>query len=125
MSYYICKGAQLQCSMGSSPGQLIVVPKGTLNYLHGELMANIMDYKPLVNIQPFGMCKSMANPTVAAATAANFGRLQPMPCQPNTVTPWTPGKSNVLESKNPALMDDCKLACAWAGVISVNETGQK
>ena len=125
MSYYICKGAQLQCTMGSAQSQLEVVPKGKQNYLHGELMANIMDNKPMVNIQPFGQCKSLANPTVAAATAANYGRLQPMPCVPNTTTPWTPGKNNVLESKNPALMNDCKLMCMWAGTISINQTGQK
>ena len=32
--------------------------------------ANIMDNKPMLNILPFGMCASLANPTVAAATTA-------------------------------------------------------
>jgi len=125
MAYYICNGAQLKCTMGTSPNQLILIPKGKLNYLHGELMANIMDFKPMVNIQSFGQCMSLANPTVAAATAANLGVLHPMPCIPNTQSPWIPGKSDVLESKNPALINDCKLMCMWAGMISINETGQK
>ena len=32
-------------------------------------LANIMDNKPMLNILPFGMCSSPANPMVAAATA--------------------------------------------------------
>jgi hypothetical protein len=86
--------------------------------------ANIMDYKPLVNILPFVMCSSMANPTVAAATAAALGVLTPMPCIPNTIAPWTPGCPTVLIGNQPALNDSSMLMCMWGGVIQIKQAGQ-
>ena len=124
MPYYVCKGAKLKCSMGDSQSDLSVIHPVKPAYLHGENMANIMDNKPMMNILPFGQCKSMANPVVAAATAANFGRLQPMPCIPNTVMPWSNGKMNTLVKGQPALMDNGKLMCMWAGMIEINDDGQ-
>jgi hypothetical protein len=52
----------------------------------GTPAANIMDNKPIVNIPPFGVCMSLANPTVASATAA-AGRIDTDACIPNTVAP--------------------------------------
>ena len=124
MPYYVCKGAKLKCSMGNQQSDLGVVHPVKPVYLHGENMANIMDNKPMMNINPFGQCKSLANPTVAAATAANLGRLQPMPCIPNTVTPWTGGKTDVLVKMQPALLNNGKLMCMWAGMIEVTNEGQ-
>jgi len=123
MPNHVCNGAALQCSMGMAPGTLVVLP------LHRTLTsnqpaANIMDNKPMVNIMPFGMCQSPANPTVAAATAAALGVLTPMPCIPATTAPWAPGSPTVLLDNMPALNDTSKLMCMWAGVISVNFAGQ-
>jgi hypothetical protein len=84
----------------------------------------IMDHVPMTNIMPFGMCTSLANPTVASATAAALGVLTPMPCVPVTPAPWVPGVPNVLITNQPALDDTCKLMCNWAGVISVVFPGQ-
>ena len=124
MSYYVCKGAKLKCSFGSDQSDLGVMhPMQAVN-LHGQPMANIQDYKPMMNIQPFGQCKSLANPTVASATAANNGKLQEMPCIPNTTSPWTPGNMKVLLKGMPALMNDCKLMCMWAGIIEITNAGQ-
>ena len=58
--------------------------------------ANINDHIPMVNILPFGMCQSLANPMVAAATAAALGVLTPMPCIPVTPAPWVPGSPTDL-----------------------------
>ena len=124
MPYYVCNGARLKCSMGDSQSELGVIHPVKPKYLHGENMANIMDHKPMVNIKPFGQCKSLANPVVAAATAANYGKLQPMPCIPNTISPWIVGKTNVLVKMQPALMNNDKLMCMWAGLIEISDEGQ-
>jgi len=109
-------GSMLQCSMGAAPASLVVVvPTVTAATPPG---ANIMDCAPMVNIPTFGMCRSPANPTVAAATAAALGVLTPMPCVPVT-TPWTPGVATVLLRGMPALDASSKCMCAFGGQISI------
>jgi hypothetical protein len=73
---------------------------------------------------PFGVCRSLANPTVAAATSAALGVLTPMPCIPATSSPWVPGAPTVLLGNQPSLDNTCKLMCNWAGVIQVVSPGQ-
>jgi hypothetical protein len=124
MANFVCKGAKLKCSFGSSQSDLIVIPKEQMIFVTGENMASIDDYKPMVNIMPFGMCKSLLNPTVAAATVANFGKLQEMPCIPNTTAPWVPGKPDTYVTGMLTLLDNCKLMCMWAGIIEVTNHGQ-
>lgn len=123
MPSFVCSTAQMQCSMGSAPSVLTVLPVRTVN-LCSKPQANISDFQPMVNIAPFGLCRSMANPTVASATAAAMGVLTPMPCIPNTTSPWMSGKSDVLVKGMPALMDNCQLMCMWAGNIKITSNGQ-
>jgi hypothetical protein len=123
MANHVCNGAVLQCSMGVAPGSLMVLPANRV-MTSSQPAATIMDNKPMVNVMPFGMCMSPANPAVAAATAAALGVLTPMPCIPNTTTPWAPGAPTVLVAGQPALDDTSKLMCMWAGVISVTVPGQ-
>ncbi len=78
MGIQVAMGAMMTCSFGVAPGSLIVLPM-SLVMAGGVPAATIMDSKPIVNIPPFGMCNSMANPTVIAATAAALGVLTPMP----------------------------------------------
>jgi hypothetical protein len=113
----------LQCSFGAAPSSLVVLPTRMTDD-GGVPAANIMDHVPLLNIMPFGTCSSIANPTVAAATSAASGALTPMPCVPNTVTPWVPGSPTVLLDYKPTLNDTSKCMCVWAGVISVTFPGQ-
>ena len=86
--------------------------------------ANIMDNIPMVNVPPFAMCSSLANPTVAAATTAALGVLTPMPCVPVTPAPWTPGSATVMLANMPALNNTCTLNCIWGGVITFSQPGQ-
>ena len=115
-------GATLQCSFGAAPSSLVVLPKNRVQTVTPD--ANIMDNQPLVNILPFGMCSSLANPTVAAATSAALGVLTPMPCVPVIPAPWAPGSATVLIANMPALNNTSKLMCAYAGVIQIVNPGQ-
>ncbi len=122
MAMQVCMGAMLQCSFGAAPSSLVVLPANKT--LTGTPAANIMDNKPMVNIMPFAMCSSMANPTVAAATAAALGALTPMPCVPVIPAPWVPGAPTVLIANMPALDNNCKLTCAYGGMIQITNPGQ-
>lgn len=123
MAMHVCNGATLMCSFGLAPSSLVVLPVNR-TMTSNMPAANIMDHIPMVNILPFGMCTSIANPTVAAATAAAMGVLTPMPCIPMTPAPWVPGAPTVLLGNQPALDNNCKLMCNWAGVIQVVVPGQ-
>lgn len=123
MPMHVCSGATLMCSFGVAPSQLMVLP--TNQMMTGNMpAANIMDHVPMLNIMPFGMCTSLANPTVASATSAAMGVLTPMPCIPATSSPWVPGAPTVMLGNQPALDDTSKLMCNWAGVIQVTVPGQ-
>lgn len=124
MPKQVVQGALMQCTMGLAPSTLSVIPAGTPVQAGNMMAATIMDNKPMANIAPFGMCKSPANPQVAAATAAALGTLTPMPCVPVTAAPWTPGATKVTIGNKPALHDGCKLMCNWGGSISINFAGQ-
>jgi hypothetical protein len=123
MPQQVCNSATLQCSMGVAPSSLVVLPVNRVN-TGNQPDANIMDHVPLVNIMPFGMCMSPANPSVAAATAAALGVLTPMPCIPVTASPWVPGAPTVTLGGNPTLDNTCTLMCMWAGVIQVVSPGE-
>ncbi len=122
MAFLACAGATLQCSFGAAPSTLVVLPTNCV--LAGPPVANIMDSKALLNVLPFGTCMSMANPMVAAATAAALGVLTPMPCLPMTVAPWAPGVPTTLIGNMPALDMNSKLMCNWGGVIQILAPGE-
>jgi hypothetical protein len=113
-----------QCSFGTTPGQLNVLPVHRVNVNHVPA-ATIMEYKPMVNVTPFGMCTTINNPQVAAATSAAYGTLTPQPCIPNTTSPWVPGSPTVYIGNQPALNHSCQLNCMWGGVITVVNAGQQ
>jgi hypothetical protein len=122
MGFCVCAGAMLQCSFGNAPAALSVLPSNMV--MTSTPLATIMDNKPMINILPFGMCMSMANPMVAAATAAAMGALTPQPCIPVTAAPWTPGSPTVLIKNFPALNNSSMLMCNFGGVIQIKNAGQ-
>ena len=122
MAMQVCMGASLMCSFGMAPSSLVVLPDNRT--FTGAPDATIMDNQPIVNIPPFAMCMSPANPAVAAATAAALGVLTPMPCLPVTTAPWTPGSPTVTIGSIPALDSTSTLMCAWGGVIEIADPGQ-
>ncbi len=123
MGFQVCSGAVLMCSFGAAPSTLSVLPVNQ-TMVANMPAANIMDNKPFVNILPFGMCNSIANPAVASATAAALGVLTPMPCTPVIPAPWVPGAPTVLIANMPALNDSSTCMCAYGGVIQINYGGQ-
>lgn len=121
---YVCSGAMMRCTMGTSPAQLTVLPSRTV-FLCGQPMANISDHKSMVNLAPFGLCRSLGFPATASATAAHHGVLTPMPCVHKTPAPWMPGKTDYFDKSQPSLLKSCKLQCMWGGMISIIDDGQK
>lgn len=111
-----------RCSFGLSPAPIIILP---LDLVFTPIlpMGSIMDHIPLLNILPFGMCRSLANPVVLSATIAAKGVLRPMPCVPITPAPWIPTNPKVQIRGKPILLNDSKTTCIWGGVIQIATPG--
>ena len=122
MAVQVVDGTLMSCTFGMSPASLSVLPTNKVSA--EKPAANIMDNIPNLNIAPFGMCQSMANPQVAAATAAAMGALTPMPCLPVVPAPWSPGSPTVLVANMPALTSTCMANCVYGGIIQFSVPGQ-
>jgi hypothetical protein len=123
MAQLVCNLAQIKCSFGVASVPLIVTPDNRV-LVSNQPAATIMDHVPMKNIPTFGMCQSIANPAVAAATSAALGVFTPAPCIPATSSPWVVGSLTVLINNKPALNNTSTCMCTWAGVISVVQAGQ-
>ena len=118
MSQPVVAGAALECTFGAAPAAFVVLPLACV-FVEGRPAATIMDHAPIVNIPTFGLCRSPANPAVAAATAAAMGTPTPAPCVPQTVTPWVPGAPTVLVGGQPLLSSGSVCTCVFGGVVTV------
>ncbi|MCB0967558.1 MAG: DUF4280 domain-containing protein [Ilumatobacter sp.] len=121
MAQPVTTGAMMMCSFGIAPSTLNVLPAKRVN-IEKKPAATILDSVPMLNIPPFGVCQSLANPTTASLTAAALGVLTPGPCIPVT-TPWTPGSSTMMIGGTPALNSTSKCTCAYGGSISITFPG--
>lgn len=109
-------------AMPPVPVPLATVPQGT-PVTAGAPAATIMNSIPMTNIPTFGMCGTLSNPVVAAATAAKLGAFTPAPCVPAVTAPWTPGASKVMINNQPALHTGCTAMCMWGGLITITSPG--
>lgn len=123
MAVQVVNTAQLMCSFGAAPSSLVVLPARMVSVAN-QPSATIMDFVPMTNIMPFGMCLSPSNPQVAAATTAAMGVLTPQPCIPVVPAPWTPGGVTVNNTNQVTLDNTSKCTCTWGGVISIANPGQ-
>lgn len=124
MGALVGQGAVLACIFGSAPGSLTVTSQMKC-MADNKLAATIQDMGANVNIAPFGMCSSLANPQVMSATAAALGVLTPQPCMPMAAGTWIPVKPGILIGGAPCLCSDSQLICAnGMGAISIKSPGQ-
>lgn len=119
---YVCTGATLKCTMGTSCPKLKATPKNVS--LTGKDQANIADYVSMKNVPSFGRCRSLGYPPTASATAANHGKLTPMPCVPGTCPKWEAIDKDSLICDEPALLKPATLKCMYGGTISIVDPGQ-
>lgn len=124
MAVFMTMGAQCMCSFGTTPAALAVTSQQTV-LMEGKPVATITDCQPVTNLPPFGMCTSMTNPAVAAATAAAMGVLTPQPCTMAPAGPWRMTQSSVALEGKPCLMNDSSLICSLGmGNITPTAPGQ-
>ncbi|SNS94895.1 protein of unknown function [Micrococcales bacterium KH10] len=118
----VTMGATLVCPFGIAPSNLTPLPTPRV-FIEGKPAATITDQIPMANIPPFGMCNSLGNPTVAAATAAALGVLTPMPCVPTPAGPWVGGANTTIVGGKPALTTGATCQCAFGGTIQIVNPG--
>ena len=119
----LVSGGSLMCTMGTMPSTFTAMANPQVK-IGGVPAATMMDNAPLTSIKPFGMCTSLANPAVAAATAAALGVLTPQPCLPVIPGPWMASGQKIRSGgKAFVCQGDC-LMCAYAGSISIANSGQ-
>ena len=123
MSQLIATGGSCMCTFGTAPGTLTSTNNTTV-LVEGKPAMVMTDSAAMVNITPFGLCKSPLNPSTAALTAAAFGVLTPGPCIPTPAGIWIPTKPNVICMTSPVLVNNSFLPCAFGGIIKVNIPGQ-
>lgn len=117
-------GATCTCAFGTNPCPLQVTSQLSA-MADGKPIATIQDVQPGANIAGFGMCTSLANPTVAAATAAALGVLTPQPCTLVPAGTWIPTNPKVMAGGIPCLTNEATLVCGLgAGTIKIASPGQ-
>ncbi|WP_139983188.1 DUF4280 domain-containing protein [Nocardioides litoris] len=118
----VVTGAMAMCSFGIAPSTLNFLPTSRV-MIEGRPVGTIPDIAPGLNVPPFGMCTSLSNPQVAAATTAALGVLTPMPCVPVIAGPWKPGTPRTTAGGKPVLAAGSTCNCAWGGVVSITMPG--
>src|SRR5688572_26888150 len=76
MPKIVINGAKLKCSEGTAPSTLTVLPAKKSD---GDKLsaATVDDHKPMLNIAPFGMCKTHPRRRPARSRVRQAGALEP------------------------------------------------
>jgi hypothetical protein len=107
-----------------APSNLVLMPRP---YVADQMMlAHVEDHAAMVNVTPFAMCTTPANPAVASATAMAMGVPTPALCMPQLPMPWNRGSqflsADVSKGRSlPVLTSDSTLNCMYGGSISIVE----
>ncbi|MEG2104791.1 MAG: DUF4280 domain-containing protein [Oscillospiraceae bacterium] len=117
----VVSGATIACSNGTTPGQLM---SQSAIKIGGAPALTTKDITPITNVSPCGNCTSLTFPATASATAAALGVLTPMPCIPAPLSIWT-CSGTPLVGGSPGLSTAGNLKCAYGGIISIVDSGQK
>lgn len=104
---FLCAGAQIKCSKGTSPGILKVLPDKKVS-LNGQAIATKTCNKGMVNIMPFGTCQREYSP----------------PCTPNISGMWNNLVSFITASGEQVPCEKSKCNCSFGGTISIINPGQ-
>lgn len=123
MGIAVVTGAMILCPFGTTPANLVVTSQSTC-LAEGKLLATITDTS-VANIPTCGMCSSLANPQVAAATAEALGVLTPQPCVPAIAGTWTAVRPKCIVGGKPCLTSEATAVCSYGGTMSIINAGQK
>lgn len=122
MGQIVVTGGTAMCPFGAMAGMISAgVQKKVL--IEGKPVVTIADFNAQC-ITPFGMCSSLGNPAVQAATTAALGVLTPQPCTLMPAGTWKPVKATVLVGGSPVLTNECQGQCMYGGCITINNPGQ-
>ncbi|MBK9265988.1 MAG: DUF4280 domain-containing protein [Polyangiaceae bacterium] len=122
MPKLVVNGAKLKCGEGMAPSTLTILPSNKADATDLPV-ATKLDNKAMVNIAPFGMCKTQANPQVATATSNAGGTLTPQPCVPIIPAQWSDGSDGVTLKGVNVLTDSSTCTCQWGGKIEITDPG--
>jgi hypothetical protein len=115
-------GAKLKCSFGAGPKNMMVLPIARVMNAKVKSIAGHLDIIPMLNIPALGNCLSPLN-------FMNWKMIGPVPvfvpshCIPLPVMPWAPVAKKLKIGGKPAMLQNSKTMCIWAGQITVQKPG--
>ncbi len=112
--FIVKAGAIIACNQGALPTPLNVIrPFIKTQYTP---CANVNDFVPMVNIVPFGICRSPMNPAFKPPIIP--------PCTPIITNPWSASNSSKKLSGCAILTSNATCKCQLGGTISILFAGQ-
>jgi hypothetical protein len=104
-------GAVMNCSAGETPAALDM--QFPPIFINAQMVAQINDVLPEVNITPFGIC----------AILTSLAKV-PVPCTYMPMGTWLPTDPTILIDGIPIVFQPTDLECAIGGQISIDFPGQ-